>query len=212
MASRSTSNSVGYFSTQSPVLFGERGFFCCAFCETFHTCSDVVDCPIPTYPGCYTFPRHDRNDSESPSRIAPSSSGSRGNTAHVRRLSGGRQAAVVSCRLLSGPGGRLAAYRHAALALGPVAGLLASTASSQLMRPSHFLVRWPHPSPMMNAQERLIGALLLFGGLAVLFRAALPDAVRVLLIGVLSAGVVFVIAPAWVRWRWTTLQEWLSLR
>ncbi|MCS3659258.1 hypothetical protein [Salinibacter ruber] len=65
---------------------------------------------------------------------------------------------------------------------------------------------------MTNAQERLIGAFLLFGGLAVLFRAALPDAVRVLLIGVLSAGVVFVIAPAWVRWRWTTLQEWLSLR
>jgi len=62
---------------------------------------------------------------------------------------------------------------------------------------------------MTKTQDRLIGALLFFGGLAVFFRASLPDTARVLLVGVLSAGVVFVVAPAWVRWQWTTLREWL---
>jgi hypothetical protein len=51
---------------------------------------------------------------------------------------------------------------------------------------------------LTNTQSRLVGGLLLFGGLAVWFESAIPDPLVPVVLGILGTGVVFLLAPAWV--------------
>lgn len=67
-------------------------------------------------------------------------------------------------------------------------------------------------SSLTDAQGRAISLLLLLGGIAVFYAESLPGTVRLLVVGLLGAGVVFLVAPAWTTGRWEALRDWFQSR
>ena len=65
-------------------------------------------------------------------------------------------------------------------------------------------------SSLTDAQGRSISLLL--GGIAVFYAESLPGTVRLLVVGLLGAGVVFLVAPAWTTGRWEALRDWFRSR
>ena len=55
---------------------------------------------------------------------------------------------------------------------------------------------------LTSTQNRVIDVLLLLGALAYLFKDSLPDPVMLIATAFLGAGLVFLMAPAWVAGRW----------
>ena len=66
-------------------------------------------------------------------------------------------------------------------------------------------------SSLTDAQGRTISLLLLLGGIAA-YAESLPGTVRLLVVVLLGAGVVFLVAPAWTTGRWEALRDWFRSR
>jgi len=70
----------------------------------------------------------------------------------------------------------------------------------------------PSDSSLTNAQRRGGSILLIVAGLTVFYAEALPESIVLFIVGLLGAGIVFLVAPAWITGRWKALRDWLRPR